>query len=189
MRHSRLLSTVFSAGLVLAAACSDAVAPGSPPTSAVTSQPSQPSAPQTLTGTVYMSGQDLNPVALRTSDGHDILLAGAGANELANVLDAGVEVRGQFDADGVFEVADFLVRFVNGNSVVDGVLIAVPDLPTKSAEIIGYAILPTRGGAAIMLNEPSEDLLAHVHQRLWVSGIGDGSGVATAFGLISDRFN
>ncbi|HWJ13213.1 MAG TPA: hypothetical protein VNS10_05675, partial [Gemmatimonadaceae bacterium] len=166
MRHSRLLSTVFSAGLVLAAACSDAVAPGSPPTSAVTSQPSQPSAPQTLTGTVYMSGQDLNPVALRTSDGHDILLAGAGANELANVLDANVEVRGEFYADGTFQVADFLVRVVNGNPVVDGVLIALYAMPVESTEIIGYAILPTRGGAAIMLNEPSEDLLAHVHQRL-----------------------
>jgi len=189
MRHSRLLPTLFCAGVVLAAACSDAVAPGSPPTSAVTSQPSQPSSQQALTGTVYMSGQDLNPVALRTDDGHDILLAGAGANELANVLDANVEVRGEFDADGTFQVADFLVRFVNGNPVVDGVLIAIPDLPTKSAEIIGYAILPTRGGAAIKLNEPSEDLLAHVGQRLWVSGIGDGGGAATAFGLISDRIN
>jgi len=136
-----------------------------------------------------MSGQDLNPVALRTSDGHDILLAGAGANELANVLDANVEVRGEFYADGTFQVADFLVRVVNGNPVVDGVLIALYAMPVESTEIIGYAILPTRGGAAIRLNEPSEDLLAHVHQRLWVSGIGDGSGVATAFGLISDRFN
>ena len=186
MRHSRFLPAVFSAGLALAAACSDTVAPGPPPISApVASQPSQPSSQQSLTGTVYMSGLDLNPVGLRTSDGHDILLAGESANELANVVDADVEVRGEYDADGAFRVADFLVRFVNGNPVVDGMLVPVFDLPNGNTDVIGYAIRPTRGGADIKLTEPTEDLLAHVYERLWIAGIGDGGGVATAYGFIS----
>jgi hypothetical protein len=108
----------------------------------------------------------------------------------ANVLDADGRGSGQFDADGTFASGRFpgslRERQLGGRRCAHR---GPRPCPTKSAEIIGYAILPTRGGAAIMLNEPSEDLLAHVHQRLWVSGIGDGSGVATAFGLISDRFN
>jgi hypothetical protein len=184
MRHSRFFPTLFSAGLALAAACSDAAAPGTPPTSAPVIP--QPSSLQTLTGTVHMSGLDLNPVALKTSDGHDILLAGANANELANVVDADVEVRGEYDADGTFQVADFLVRFVNGNPVVDGILVPLYDLP-NDVDVIGYAVRPTRGGADITLAEPTEDLLAHVYQRLWIAGLGDGGGVATAFGFISDH--
>lgn len=187
MRHSRLLPTVLSIGMVLAAACSDAVAPGSPqPTSAAPLIPvsPQPSSLQSLSGTVHMSGVDLNPVALRTSDGHDILLAGENANQLANVLDAEVEVRGEFDTDGTFQVGDFLVRFVNGNPVVDGILVQLNDDETDLA----YAILPTRGGAAIRLTDPSDELRSFVHQRIWIAGIGDGGGTATAFGLIADRF-
>ena len=60
-------------------------------------------------------------------------------------------------------------------------------VPNSETDVIGYAIRPTRGGANIRLTEPTEELLAHVYERLWIAGIGDGGGVATAYGFISNH--
>ena len=107
------------------------------------------------------------------------------ANALVSVENSGVEIRGQWDADGAtFLVADFLVRNVDGNPVVDGTLVALYPMLTDLADPISYAIRPTRGGSDIMLTDPSADLLTHLNERVWVAGIGDGTG-ATAFGVIS----
>jgi hypothetical protein len=128
----------------------------------------------------------LNPVSLSTSDGQDIALIGANANMLTSLENAGVEVRGTWDADSAaFVVADFLVETVDGAAVVDGVLYAIYAAPIETADVIGYAIRPTRGGADIALNEPTADLLAYLGERIWVAGAD--AGVPTAFGLISKQ--
>jgi len=183
MLRSRLLPTLFGAGLVLAAACSDATAPNKPSAST----PSAPLQPElvTLIGSVHLTGQKLNPVSLSTSDGQDIALNGANADMLTSLENAGVEVRGSWDSDGAFAVADFLVETVDGAAVVDGVLLAIYAAPIENADVIGYAIRPTRGGPTIALSEPSTDMLAYLGERIWVAGTDEG--VATSFGLISKQ--
>jgi len=182
MLRSRFLLTLFGAGLVLAAACSDSATPTAP----LTSTPSTP-ALLTLTGSVHR-GNKISEVILATDDGQEIPLSGANASMMASVENAGVEVRGAWNVDGTFEVADFLVRMVDGAPVLDGILVAVYDRtvdPSESIEPTGYAILPTRGGPTIALTNPSADLLAHLGERLWVAGVGDGA--PTAFGVISEH--
>jgi hypothetical protein len=183
MLRSRFVPTLFGAGLVLAAACSDATAPSAPSKTT----PGAPLQPElvTLTGSVHLTGQKLNPVSLSTSDGQDIALIGANAEMLVSLENAGVEVHGGWDADGAFTVADFLVETVGGAAVVDGILIAVYAAPIETADVIGYAIRPTRGGQTIALSEPSTDLLAYLGERIWVAGADQG--VPTAFGLISKQ--
>jgi hypothetical protein len=141
----------------------------------------------TLTGSVHRSANRINEFILATDDGQEIPLSGGTASMMASVENAGVEVRGAWSGDGAFEVADFLVRTVDGAPVLDGVLIAVYERPVdkESIEPIGYAILPTRGGLTIALTDPSADLLAHLGQRLWVAGVGEGA--PTAFGVISEQ--
>jgi hypothetical protein len=179
MRSSRFLPVVFGAGLVLATACSDATAPSSKPTT-----PFEPSL-VTLSGSVQRSGTKLNAVVLSTSDGQEIPLGGPNADALLSLENAGVEVRGGWGADGAFQVADFLVETMNGAAVVDGFLIAVYDSPSDDAEVIGYAIRPTRGGLEINLIEPSADLLDYLGARIWAAGVSDGA--PTAFGVISQK--
>ena len=184
MSRSRFLPILFGAGLVAAAACSDATAPST------SSTPSTPLPPAliSLSGSVHLSGTKLDPVFLSTSDGQEILLAGANAAMLTSVENAGVEVRGGWGADGAFLVADFLVETVAGAPVVDGILVAMYDnvvVDTDATEPVGYAILPTRGGPTIALTDPSADLLAHLGSRIWVAGIGDGAPMA--FGVISEQ--
>src|SRR4051812_27400250 len=150
MLRSRFLYWLFGAGLVLAAACDNAVAPKSP----VASNPKAPAEPDlvTLIGSVHLSGTKLNPVFLSTSEGQNIPLTGESANALVSVENSGVEIRGQWDADGAtFLVADFLVRIVDGTPVVDGTLVALYPTLTDLADPISYAIRPTRGGSDIML--------------------------------------
>jgi hypothetical protein len=183
MLRSRFLPTLFSAGLLLAVACSDAVAPKTQSASTPTTQPQD--AMVTLSGTLHLSGIDLYPVILTTSDGQDIPLAGAGANLLVSVANAGVDVRGDWIGDGAFLVRDFLVRTVDGGPVIDGVLIALFDTPIDDVETVGYALRPTGGGPIIKLIDPPADLLNHVNERVWVAGIGGGTG-ATSFGVIAE---
>ena len=183
MRSSRFLPIVFGAGLVLATACSDASTPSAPSSSKPTT-PLEPSL-VTLSGSVHRSGTKLNAVVLSTSEGQEIPLAGANADALISLENAGVEVRGGWDADGAFQVADFLVETVNGTAVIDGFLIAVYGSPEENAELVGYAIRPTRGGPDFNLIEPSTDLLGHLGARIWAAGVSDG--VPTAFGVISEK--
>jgi hypothetical protein len=183
MLRSRFLPTLFSAGLLFAVACSDAVAPQKQAGSISTPQPE--SALVTLSGTIHLSGMKAYPVVLTTSDGQDIPLAGTNANLLLSVADAGVDVRGAWNGDGGFEVGDFLVRMVNGGPVVDGVLVSLDPFITDDGPI-AYAIRPTSGAALIMLTDPPADLLAHLNERLWVTGVEDGQG-PIAFGVIAEK--
>jgi len=183
MRSSQFLPIIVGAGLVLAAACSDATAPSAPSSS----QPTTPLEPSlvVMSGFVHRSDTKVNAVVLSTSEGQDIALAGANAGVLASLENAGVEVRGGWDADGAFQVFDFLVQTVNGAAVIDGFLIAVYESPAENAELIGYAIRPTRGGPEISLIEPSAALLDHLGARIWAAGVSDGA--PTAFGVISQK--
>ena len=182
MLRSRFLPIFIGAALVLATACNDSVSPKSPAASNPT--PSQP-ALVTLAGFVHLSGTKVNAVILTTSDGQDIPLTGDGANALVSVENAGVEVQGGWDGDGTFKVADFLVHTVGGSEVIDGTLIAVYDVLVDISGPSGYAIRPTNGGSDIMLTNPSEDLLAHLNERLWVSAVDDGTSMA--FGVIGTK--
>lgn len=183
MLRSRFVpTTLFSAGLLLAVACNDAVAPKT----GSASTPTQPKeATVTLSGTIHLSGMKLYPVVLSTSDGQDIPLAGTNANLLLSVADAGVDVSGEWDGDGAFQVGDFLVRTVDGGPVVDGVLVSLRPVLTDE-EPIAYAIRRTSGGALITLADPPADLLTHLNERLWVAGVEDGRG-PIAFGVIAEK--
>jgi len=182
MLRSRFLPMVFGASLVLAAACSDSDTSTAPLTSTRGTPPQL-----TLTGTVHRSGNKINEVILATDDGQEIPLSGENASTMASVENAGVEVRGAWNVDGAFEVADFLVRMVDGAPVLDGVLIAVYDriVDNESIQPISYGLSPTRGGPTIPLTDPSAELLTHLGERLWVAAVGDGAPMA--FGVISER--
>ena len=182
MLSSRL--TVFAvAGLLVAAGCNDTTAPNLPPNS----RPSIPLKPEiiVISGSVHLTGIKLHDVVLNTSDGMEIPLAGASTALLARVDDAGVEVRGSWNLDGTFEVADFVVQMVGGTPVLDGVLVAMYDTPLKTDDriVLGYALQLTRGDI-VELKDPSTDLLAHIGERVWVAGPTDGP--PTAFGVISE---
>jgi hypothetical protein len=184
MRSSRFLPIVFGAGIVLATACSDATAPGAPSSS----QPIPPIEPSlvVLSGSVHASGTKWSAVVLMTDEGQEIPLGGANAGLLLALENAGVEVRGSWDAaDGAFQVADFLVKTVNGAGVVDGFLVAIYDGSAGNVELVGYALRPPRGGPEITLIEPSADLLDHLGARIWAAGVSDGA--PTAFGVISQK--
>jgi hypothetical protein len=185
MPRSRLLPWFFSGGLLLAAACSDSVAPTSDPTPAPAA-PSQP-ALTTLTGSVHVTYEDLYPAVLTMSDGENVRLSGQAANMLVSVDKAEVEVHGQWESDANdFFVADFLVRAVNGSEVIDGTLVALTSTIIDTGEPVSYAIRPTSGGSDITLIDPSADLLTHVGQRVWIAGVSGGSGAPTAFGVITE---
>ena len=183
MLSSRLLTAFAVAGLLAAVGCNDTTAPNLPPES----KPSTPLMPEiiTFTGSVHLTGTKLNPVVLNASDGSEIPLAGATTALLARVDAAGVEVRGWWNTDRTFEVADFVVQIVDGAPVLDGVLIAVYDtkLKTEDRMVIGYALQLTRGDT-VGLTEPSADLLAHLGERVWIAGPIEGP--TTAFGVISE---
>jgi hypothetical protein len=183
MLRSRFVPTFLSASLIVAAACRDSVGPTSP----VASNPKAPSAPAliTLAGVVHLSGTKLNAVVLTTNDGQDIPLTGDGANALASVENAGVEVQGGWEGDGGFQVADFLVRTMGGSAVIDGTLIALNSVLVDLDEPIGYVIRPTKGGSDIVLTNPPAELLAHLNERLWVAGVDEGTSMS--FGVIGTK--
>ena len=199
MLTSRLLTAFAASGLLASASCSDTTAPKVPrtltpatPNAPRTPTPATPLMPQliTITGSVHLTGMQLNEVVLNTGDGLEIPLAGASTALLARVDEAGVEVRGSWNADSAFDVADFVVQIVGGAPVLDGVLIAIYDTKACTEEssvlgnersVLGYALRLTRGDT-VELKEPSAELLAHVGERIWVAGPIDGP--PTAFGII-----
>lgn len=181
MSRPRILPVLIAAWLVTAAGCSDTIAPSR----SAGSVPSTPISPQlvTLSGFTHLTGERLNDVMLTTIDGQDVLLMSDGGG-LPRVENAGVDVRGRWGVEGTFEVADFVVRSVDGESVLDGVLIALYDTPlvdTEDAILIGYALRLT-DGPVVSLMDPPADLRAHVGERLWVVSPTDGP--PTAFGII-----
>jgi hypothetical protein len=141
----------------------------------------------TITGVVHLTELGSRSVAtLNTGDGSEISLEGADFTSLAGVDNVELEVRGNWLADRMFEVNDFVVRSVEGAPAMDGILVAVYDDQTDETadgSATGYALLLTRGGSA-PLKDPPADLIAHVGQRVWVIGAADGP--PTAFGIITE---
>ena len=93
-------------------------------------------------------------------------------------------MRGAWNADGALEVNDFVVRSVEGAPAMDGILVARYDDTVQDimpAALIGYALQLTRGGT-IALTDPPADLVAHLGERVWVTG--DPTAAPTAFGFI-----
>jgi hypothetical protein len=175
MRANRIVPTVIAACLVASTSCSDASAPTSPGGQAA---PALPAPLTTLDGKVHLMPTRANNILLTLADGEDVVLDGSAAAGLANVENADVEVRGQWNAD-MFVVSDFLVRQVDGADVLDGVLIAMQ--VAEDGGVIGYALSLTRG-PIIPLTDPPAELIAHVGERVWVAETADGQ--PCAFGII-----
>jgi hypothetical protein len=182
MRRTRFIPALAAACLAAGTACSDTSAPTGASASA-------PLTPQliTITGVVHLTELgSRNVAALDTGDGSEISLEGADFTSLAGVDNVELEVRGNWLADRIFEVNDFVVRSVEGAPAMDGILVAVYDDQTDEragGSALGYALLLTRGGSAA-LTDPPADLIAHVGQRVWVIGAPDGP--PTAFGVITE---
>jgi hypothetical protein len=181
MKTTRLIPVLAVAWLAAGTACRDAVAPTDK------TQPSGPSTPPaqiSIVGFVHLSTDLRNQVTLRTDDGQEYALIGAGLTSIARVDSAEVEVRGGWTADGAFEVNDFVVRSVEGAPALDGILVARYDPAVDdpdSMTVVGYDLQLTRGGI-IALADPSADLIAHVGARIWLTG--DPTAAPTAFGVI-----
>jgi hypothetical protein len=81
-------------------------------------------------------------------------------------------------------VNDFVVRSVAGAAAMDGILVALLDNSGQdiiSPTVLGYALQLTRGGT-IALTDPPADLIAHLGERVWVTG--DPTAAPAAFGFI-----
>jgi hypothetical protein len=179
MSRTRSLPTLLAVACVAAsAACSDTTSPTRVPPAYA------PPAPLliTLNGVVRLTEKAEPSVILQTSDGDEIPLSGVEVELLTRLDDAGVEVRGNWDADGMFRVSDFLVRNVDGATAMDGVLIEFYD-DDSGEEITGYGLRLTRSAILVNLIDPPGELLEHVGERLWVTGALDGP--PSAFGIIS----
>ena len=128
------------------------------------------------TGTVVASrGQTV--IHIRQQSGSYTLLLGTEARRLASVDGADVIVRGYWTPDGLppedrlitteiytgLTVADFTVTAVQGRAAMDGVLV----------EADGRYALELAGGELVYLDDPPADLLAHIGQRVWVTGLMD----------------
>ena len=129
-----------------------------------------------LRGTVVASpGHTV--IHLRQQSGSYTLLLGTEARRLASVDGADVIVRGYWTTDDLtpedeliiteiftgFAVADFTVAAVEGRPAMDGVLV----------ETEGRYALELAGGVLVYLDDPPADLLAHIGERVWVTGLMD----------------
>jgi hypothetical protein len=140
----------------------------------------------TITGIVHLTATgSRNTAALSTGDGSEISLEGADFTSLAGVDNVELEVRGNWLAERMFEVSDFVVQSVEGAPAMDGILVAMYDDQTdeRSGSTIAYTLQLMRGGS-VTLTDPPADLIAHVGQRVWVIGAPDGP--PTAFGIITE---
>jgi hypothetical protein len=182
MSTHRWIPVIAAAWLAAGTACSDSLAPAD---DAAPAAPDQPAAALiSIIGIVHQTTDLLGPVMLRTGDGRDILLVGANLASVASVDSAEVEVRGAWAVNGALEVNDFVVRSVEGAPAMDGILIAQYDGSGQDlvgGTLLGYALQLTRGGL-IALTDPPADLIAHLGERVWVTG--DPNAAPTAFGFI-----
>ena len=180
MSTNRWIPVIAAAWLAGASACSDSVAP----TEHAQAASNQPAAQISIIGFVHQTPDLKRPFLLSTDDGQEVMLIGANLASVARIDSAEVEVRGARDAEGAFEVNDFVVRSVAGAAAMDGILVALLDNSGQdviSPTVLGYALQLTRGGT-IALTDPPADLLAHVGERVWVTG--DPTAAPTAFGFI-----
>jgi hypothetical protein len=182
MSTNRWIPVVAAAWLVAATACSDSLAPADHKLPATADQPAQ--ALISIVGIVHQTTDLRSAFTLSTDDGQQIVLVGANLASVAAVDRAEVEVRGAWNADGALEVNDFVVRSMEGEAAMDGILVALYDDTVQDimpATVIGYALQLTRGGT-IALTDPPADLIAHLGERVWVTG--DPTAAPTAFGFI-----
>ncbi len=176
MSRTRFVPALIAACFVASFACSDTVAPTRSPPAAAPAQPTLVA----LSGVIHLNGEDRDGgVVLNTTDGDAIRLAGSETALLARLENAEVDVRGVWIEDGALDVNDFLVRRVDGREAMDGVLTALWD---DDDTIIGYGLALTRSASVLPLIDPPDELIAHVGERVWVTGAADGP--PTAFGII-----
>jgi len=181
MSTNRWIPLIAAAWLAGASACSDSVAPTD---HALAAGPGKADAQIPIIGIVHQTTDLRRPFLLSTDDGQEVMLIGASLASVARVDNAEVEVRGAWDPEGAFEVNDFVVRSVDGAAAMDGILVALLDNSGQdiiSPTVLGYALQLTRGGT-IALTDPPADLIAHLGERVWVTG--DPTAAPVAFGFI-----
>jgi hypothetical protein len=179
MSTNRWIPVFAAAWLAAGTACSDSLAPADHKV-----PNDQPPAQISIIGTVHLTTELRSPYVLSTDDGQEIELIGANMASVARVDQAVVEVRGTWATDGAFDVSDFVVRSVEGAPAMDGILIAQYDESGQDlvgGTLLGYALQLTRGGL-IALTDPPADLIAHLGERVWVTG--DPDAPPTAYGFI-----
>jgi hypothetical protein len=150
-----------------------------------TDSPTYPTVPYTdsaarlegILGTVAVNGSyGERSVSLRLSSGEIVQLRGSEAMRLASVDGAEVLVRGfwipgdepqtddaiswEGDPQG-FEVVEFVVLAVDGQTAFDGVLI----------EVDGALALQLADGGLRTIDDPPADLMTHLGERVWVTGL------------------
>lgn len=182
MSRTRLIPVLAAAWLAGGAACSDTLAP----TDRGLPSAASPPALTSIVGFVHATTNLRGPVSLSTDDGREILLDGASLASVARIDSAQVEVRGGWTSDSTFAVTDFVVRSVEGAPAMDGILVARYDVTGGDIDgltVIGYDLQLTRGGM-IALTDPPADLIAHLGERVWVTGEADAP--PTAFGVIDE---
>ena len=160
--------------LVFAFACAAALCAcndnHTPAPTAAAALPAAPPQQTELAGTVVLSGMDMAPIYLRTSDGLTPL-EGSVALPMASVIGAVVNVNGTWDTNSALIVTSFVVVGVQGLPAFDGVVEAMPG---------GYA-LRLADGTDHMLDDAPAALLACVGARVWLTVAPDAS---IAFGVI-----
>jgi len=184
MSTNRWIPVIAAAWLAAGTACSDSLAPADHKLPAVADQP--PPALISIIGIVHLTTNLRGTFTLSTDDGQEIVLVGANLISVAQVDKAEVEVRGAWNADGALEVTDFVVRSVEGEAAMDGILVARYDESGQDlmpGTLIGYALQLTRGGT-IALTDPPADLIAFLGERVWVTG--DPTAAPAAFGFIHE---
>ena len=173
MRPTGIVPILIAASLVASTSCSDTAAPTSPGKATVAP------ALTTLNGVIHLSQTRANGVVLSLADGEDVTLDGSAIEDLYNIENAEVEVRGTW-SDATFLMSDFLVQRVDGTDVMDGILVPI-QAQDLDGPILGYALNLTRGPTVALVDPPAE-LIAHVGERVWVAETADGQ--AMAFGII-----
>jgi hypothetical protein len=128
---------------------------------------------------IHLAASPLDHVLLTAADGSDVILTGGETGLLLGLDKAEVDVRGIWNGDSLV-VSDFLVRRVEGNDVMDGILTVIYDDEMQSNPV-GYGI-SLNTGMLIPLRDPPKLLISFVGERVWVTSPTDGQPIA--FGLI-----
>ena len=178
MSSSRFLLPILAAGLLAASACSD-----SPRTTPSGILAPAPAASVTLYGVISKTGRDpLHALDLILEDGSVVrLVSNVESSTLSTVDSGGVEVRGNWDSDGAFEVVTFFVRQMHGAAVLDGVILEQQLEDAGDDPVFIYRLQPSDGSDARPIS-PSAEMLRYLGMRMWVRL--DNEGTASEFGII-----
>ena len=157
--------TIVAVIALTLAACDESISPssfGDRGTTGVTTT-------QTLFGTVVVNDAE---IYLRES-AQMTRLTGPGSRLLAGLASGQAEVRGSYDSmNDELEVLSFQLYAMGGLPAADGILVSIAD---------GYGLRLATGDVRRIVDPPAE-LLAHMGERVWVSGPADGAPVD--FGVI-----